>query len=1204
MHRSRLPAASLWMLFLFHVQPVAATSSATVAWVTTTAVRTVLPTVTTDLSVMRLILVQQVVAINCGADVCVAGCDSRAECDPGGYGEFADKAKCPLNVCCSKFGFCGTTKEFCGTKTVKRPSCSKDSGLSRVVGYYEGWSMRRPCHSFYPEQIPVGVYTHLNYAFASIDPETFEVLPPSSQEKDLMKRLTALKRSDPDLKVYIAVGGWTFNDPGPTATVFSDIAGSEANQKAFFKSLISFMSTYDFDGIDLDWEYPVADDRSGRPEDYKNFPSFIANLKRTLKASGGRDGLSITLPASYWYLQHFDIIKLQKDVDFFNIMSYDLHGAWDRNNQWLLPVLNSHTNLTEITNALDLLWRNDIEPEKVVLGLAFYACVFSATSPSCMEPGCTFESGGNAGACSNEVGILLNSEIVDIMDDRQVKPTVDKDAAVKILKFDNNQWLTYDDADTFKLKADFARRQCLGGVMVWAVSHDLPYGNYSRALAEVANRKVKAIAMSATTDELKTRKVHQQCKWTNCFENCPAGWTLIARSDGGEREGEGMVDNTSCGRHSNHLFCCPPDAPLPTCGWYGHRNGKCDGRGKCPANTVEVGSNGQHCNNNNYQAACCTFDTPSMKLYSQCTWAESPKCEEGVCLNSLVAESSTGSGGDYCRWKTFRYTWNGQEATYQERKYCCDEKDDTKWEDCEWFDNVGIFPADSAAVEGYCASGCPSDRVRVALETRNGCEGDGGRVRCCKPKYTTVSKRSYTDPESRLEQSVKEFMAHPSCGIDDYWKRDLAVDGYLFGNVSDEVGSPSALVRRASSKAQEDIQELLSTLLLSYTVSEASREIWKKHVVSLYPNLTVEKIRAYMTGARDWVREGTWRLIDRIICNMAIYNSELGDVEPIQCPIPGGDWNDPPDEELAARYLDKRSARTFTHLIGGVRLPMRSLPYRTRGQWPRDHPIWRAGYGFRDNENCLSGDIGTQPVTRQNERNFVVEHVPELHTVPDFVRDAHNGSLPSRRSPIYPGLTATFILQGLDAPILSNPPPMRGGAQSARPIVRMMNALGSTRNDGGFVLLDGELNRVKKELWLGHNPYADVRMDGFVRDDNYAAALNSMRAAIAVIHYLNNPVVNSHLASSLNEVRRELVRATNRWVELGNPREPAPEWWSVYVRDHFFQVGLHTHSWVDRWAQEMDRYWAARTGLTAVQVREALRTLRDTDTTINQDDID
>ncbi|KAH2822000.1 hypothetical protein KXW76_008133, partial [Aspergillus fumigatus] len=92
----------------------------------------------------------------CDAEVCVAGCDNKSYCDPGGFGEFAEVAKCPLNVCCSKFGFCGLTKEFCGDKKVTRPSCSKSGSLNRVVGYYEGWTVKRPCNVFYPEQIPLG----------------------------------------------------------------------------------------------------------------------------------------------------------------------------------------------------------------------------------------------------------------------------------------------------------------------------------------------------------------------------------------------------------------------------------------------------------------------------------------------------------------------------------------------------------------------------------------------------------------------------------------------------------------------------------------------------------------------------------------------------------------------------------------------------------------------------------------------------------------------------------------------------------------------------------------------------------------------------------------------------------------------------------------------------------------------------------------
>lgn len=212
---------------------------------------------------------------------------------------------------------------------MKRPSCDKEHPIPRVVGYYEGWSPRRPCNPYYPEQIP-HVYTHLNYAFATINPDTFEVGPVNKAEADLMKRLTNLKKTRPSLRVNIAIGGWTFNDVGPTATTFSDIARSEANQKKFFKSLIAFMSTYGFDGVDIDWEYPAADDRSGRPEDFKNFSKFMANLKNVLKSTGGRNELSLTIPTSYWYLQHFDIKNLVKHVDYFNYMSYDLHGKWDR----------------------------------------------------------------------------------------------------------------------------------------------------------------------------------------------------------------------------------------------------------------------------------------------------------------------------------------------------------------------------------------------------------------------------------------------------------------------------------------------------------------------------------------------------------------------------------------------------------------------------------------------------------------------------------------------------------------------------------------------------------------------------------------------------------------------------------------------------------------------------------------------------------
>lgn len=186
---------------------------------------------------------------------CVAGCDTKSQCDPGWGLQWSNLSSCPLNVCCSKHGFCGTTKDFCGDETVDRPSCPGNSnGIGRVIGYYEGWAVKRPCHSMVPYEIPAGVYTHINFAFGSISPQTFQVIPSSTLDEDLWRKIKTVRYRDVGVKIWLAIGGWTFNDADqPTHMIFSDIAASTGKQDAFFASLVSVMQTYGFDGIDIDW---------------------------------------------------------------------------------------------------------------------------------------------------------------------------------------------------------------------------------------------------------------------------------------------------------------------------------------------------------------------------------------------------------------------------------------------------------------------------------------------------------------------------------------------------------------------------------------------------------------------------------------------------------------------------------------------------------------------------------------------------------------------------------------------------------------------------------------------------------------------------------------------------------------------------------------------------------------------------------------
>lgn len=79
----------------------------------------------------------------------------------------------------------------------------------------------------------------------------------------------------------------------------------------------------------------------------------------------------MTLPTSYWYLQHFDLAAIQDNVDWFNFMTYDLHGTWDAQSQFIGPYIAPHTNVSEIDAGLDLVWRAGVKPEKVVMGLGW-----------------------------------------------------------------------------------------------------------------------------------------------------------------------------------------------------------------------------------------------------------------------------------------------------------------------------------------------------------------------------------------------------------------------------------------------------------------------------------------------------------------------------------------------------------------------------------------------------------------------------------------------------------------------------------------------------------------------------------------------------------------------------------------------------------------------------------------------------------------
>ncbi|KAJ5441849.1 hypothetical protein N7491_004255 [Penicillium cf. griseofulvum] len=388
----------------------------------------------------------------CGDDECISGCDAIAEC-----GEFAkvNGTECPLNVCCSEFGFCGRTEEFCGTgcqsgcDPVNTPSCGGTSSEARYIGYYEGWNTQRQCDTVTPDNINAVPWTHLYYSFAYIDKSDFTITTMNDGDEDYWTEFTALKKKKSSLKTYLSIGGWDLG-----GEIWSNLCRFPGTRSAFIKSVVSTMKKYDFDGINIDWGYPAAEDRGGTSRDTANLVTLLKELR---------------------YLKGFDLKGMAEYLDSFNFISYDIHGTWDGSTKWTQSVINPHTNLTEVSTGLDLLWRNNIDPSKVLLGVGFYGRSFTLDDPSCTSPGCAFDKdhnstgGAAAGECTATSGILSDYEINRIIESNEPTIGYDEKAAVNWMTWNSNQWVSFDNGRTLKQKADFANSRCMGGLFSWAL---------------------------------------------------------------------------------------------------------------------------------------------------------------------------------------------------------------------------------------------------------------------------------------------------------------------------------------------------------------------------------------------------------------------------------------------------------------------------------------------------------------------------------------------------------------------------------------------------------------------------------------------------------------------------------------------------------------------------------------------------------------
>ncbi|KAI0398768.1 chitotriosidase-1 [Xylaria palmicola] len=633
----------------------------------------------------------------CGDD-CDSQCDAKSEC-----GQFSDPPgkTCPLNVCCSEYGFCGSTPEFCqkgcqSNCVVDPPLPAGGSGITvlgnRIIGYYEAWSARRECRGFPPSGIPTEGLTHVNFAFAYIDPDSLQVTTMDSETPAGLFAQTTdiknLKSRNSQLEVFISIGGWTFSDNGTaTQPLFPSIAADAGKRQKFADNLVGFMTRYGFDGVDLDWEYPGAPDRGGlEMDDVTNFVKLLETLRKTFQASArGNYGLTFTIPTSYWYLRWFDVPGLLEHADWVNMMSYDLHGVWDEHNP-IGSIVQSHTNLTEIKLAANLLWRNNVPPGKVVLGIGFYGRSFQLKDSECSKPGCAFKGPADAGVCTKSAGTLAYFEIMDIIDEYKPDVVHDEEAAANYIVYGDNkdQWISYDDAKTLKQKVDWADEVGLGGVMIWSVDQDDE--NFS-ALQGLVGEALPSFAVNLKRTQVAdgnhwSSVNGQACKVSDCEASDgyspPSGYAIAPN---------GKYPDT-CGNKKSKYILCPTDAMPQQCEWRG--SGSCHGQCHEGEVTLAHSSHGsKSCAKPGQQAFCCVSNTWA-SYASKCGWMGG--CND--CPSDRPYSVSRRKTGFFSRC---------------EQNFCCGYP----FENCHW---VG---------QGTCDDNeCSATDVEIGLDTYGGPDGE------------------------------------------------------------------------------------------------------------------------------------------------------------------------------------------------------------------------------------------------------------------------------------------------------------------------------------------------------------------------------------------------------------------------------------------------------------------------------------------------
>lgn len=411
----------------------------------------------------------------------------------------------------------------------------------KVVGYFTNWGIYDA--NYQVEQIDATKLTHLNYAFADLcwngkhgnpsndpgnpnkatwnckdagvptqmgnvpngaivlgdpwaDVNNNDGVPLEWEDCEKGKcgnfyKLNKLKQSNPNLKTLLSVGGWTWSNH------FSDVAADPAARTNFANSAVNVIRTYGFDGIDIDWEYPVEDglpDNSQRPEDKHNFTLLLQETRNKLNAAGAQDGRSYLLTiagrANPSYATTTELGAIAGILDWINIMTYDFHGDWEQttnHNANLYTDSNDPDTVNKFSadSAINAYLNAGVPASKIVMGIPFYGRGWKNCAPGPRGDGlyqaCTPDFNGSVvpnGTWDNyESGPTGMFDYGDLAANYVNKNGFarywSQTGQVPYLYNPSSKiFISYEDPQSITAKATYIKNRSLGGAMIWDLSED------------------------------------------------------------------------------------------------------------------------------------------------------------------------------------------------------------------------------------------------------------------------------------------------------------------------------------------------------------------------------------------------------------------------------------------------------------------------------------------------------------------------------------------------------------------------------------------------------------------------------------------------------------------------------------------------------------------------------------------------------------